>query len=122
MADIFKLNSGVKLETSKTALKACEISQKYKTLSKGINKGFSALDAYVKEENDIKKLLQSYVLLVKKDMNDIDKMVDEAMLADLLRKNSFMCSIGRQSAYSGGGSRFPRGGSSTSHSGGGSSW
>lgn len=120
MASSFKMNVGLKLETAKATKVAMAVNAKHRTPNKGIIFGLETLDKYYKQDDEIRKLLIQYQLLVAKDMLDIEKMVDEALAADREQKKKYIiekikglthiltsgAGIGSTAGGSGGGGRF----------------
>lgn len=90
MASSFKMNVGLKLETAKATKAAMAVNMKHKKPNKGIIFGLKTLDKYYEQDDEIRKLLIDYQLLVAKDMLDVDKMIDEALAADREQKKKYI--------------------------------
>ena len=71
-----KLNSSVKMVMNKYNSKAKKINDNYVTPDRRDNSGLKALNKFISEEKNIKKLLDSYMGLVQKDVKDMNSMIE----------------------------------------------
>ena len=86
---VFKINDGVRLQTAKAKAKADKLTEKYKKPSVGKISGLNATKKYVKEEENINKLIIKYVELVDKDLKDILEMTTAVENYDALQKRKW---------------------------------
>lgn len=79
-----KLNHSIRLDVSVMGSKANALNEGYTVVTAGEISGLETVEKYINEDKKIKELIELYVTLVKKDVNDINEMLEKYTELDAL--------------------------------------
>lgn len=95
----FKLNSRVKTIISNAKNEGGKLNDKYKKPDKGsVIKGLKTINKFLAEEEDIYSMLNKYIQLINKDMNDAKAMLLKIENTDRNIAKSIKSAIGAATA------------------------